>query len=364
MHSGHTPELQGAELFDLGLDLFARLESIQPGKLPALSRHRAFLVENGDEAQLVALAALEIVGVMRRRDLHRARAELGIDQNRVGDHGECTIGKRVPNHLANLRLVPRIIRVHRHCRVAQHGFRPRGCDHDLARAISQRIGKLPQLTLRALVVLDLEIRQCSPTGDAPVDEATIAVDEPLFVQTHECLDDCPRVVGLHGELQALPVQGAAHHLELFENAAAVALPPVPDALDELLASDVVAGFLLGRAQLAFHHHLGGDAGMVRARKPHGVVRGHAPPANKNVLDGAGERMAHVQRSRHVGGRNHDAEGRLGCGRISVEVATIQPLLVPAGLNSSRVVGLREIGHGVLRKVQSTSWLQPGDLVPA
>ena len=97
--------------------------------------------------------------------------------------------------------------------------------------------------------------------------------------------------------RALPVERAAELLELFEDAIARLFAPGPDPLDELLAADVVAGFVLGLAQLALDHHLGGDARVIGARQPHGVVGRHALPAREDVLDGAAERVPHVQRPR-------------------------------------------------------------------
>ena len=45
--------------------------------------------------------------------------------------------------------------------------------------------------------------------------------------------------------------------------------------------EVVAGLALG-VQLALHHHLGGDAGVVGARLPEGALALHAVVADQRV----------------------------------------------------------------------------------
>ena len=60
-------------------------------------------------------------------------------------------------------------------------------------------------------------------------------------------------------------------------------------------------------QLALHHDLGGNAGVVGARNPGGVETGHAVVAGQAVHDGLVERMAHVQRARHIGWWQLDGE---------------------------------------------------------
>ena len=85
--------LEEAELLQPRDDLLARREAVEAVKLvdelrgafrqPRNSprcrqREPAFDVEDVDQRQVVALADLEVVEVVRRRDLHRAGALLGI----------------------------------------------------------------------------------------------------------------------------------------------------------------------------------------------------------------------------------------------------------------------------------------------
>ena len=70
---------------------------------------------------------------------------------------------------------------------------------------------------------------------------------------------------------------------------------------------VAAVGLLALRQLALDHHLGGDAGMVRARLPQHVAAAHALEAGEDVLQRVVERMAHMQRAGDVRRRDDDRE---------------------------------------------------------
>jgi hypothetical protein len=114
--------------------------------------------------------------------------------------------------------------------------------------------------------------------------------------------------------------------------------------DEVLAAQVVAaqaGFL----QLALHDDLRGDAGVVRPRHPQRVVAPHAVVAGQRVHDRLVERVAHVQRARHVGRRQLDAERGPGGVERRREVAGTGPARAPARLDGSGFEGLGEFGHG-------------------
>ena len=70
---------------------------------------------------------------------------------------------------------------------------------------------------------------------------------------------------------------------LLDDAAAVLFLPRPDALEELLAAEVIAGLALLDAQLLLDLDLGGDAGVVRAGQPQGAVALHALVARQDIL---------------------------------------------------------------------------------
>ena len=77
-------------------------------------------------------------------------------------------------------------------------------------------------------------------------------------------------------------------------------------VDQLLAAQVVAGLLFLFEQPPFDDRLRGDAGVVGAGHPHGVVALHPLRANENVLQRVVERVPHVQRPGDIRRRNDDA----------------------------------------------------------
>ena len=84
-------------------------------------------VEDVDQRQAVALADLEVVEVVRRRDLHRAGALLRIGVV-VGDDRDAAADERQDGELADQMLVALVVGMHGHGGVAQHGLGPGGGD--------------------------------------------------------------------------------------------------------------------------------------------------------------------------------------------------------------------------------------------
>ena len=122
-----------------------------------------------------------------------------------------------------------------------------------------------------------------------------------------------RVAVVEREALAPPVARGAESLELPEDAAAVLVLPLPDA-----ARRIPRGRGHGVVRPSFadllDHGLRGDAGVVGARHPEGVVALHAVPADEHVLDGVVERVAHVQRAGDVRRRDDDGVRRFAPGR--------------------------------------------------
>ena len=116
--------------------------------------------------------------------------------------------------------------------------------------------------------LHLEVAERGHAARAPVDDVVAAVDEALLVEGDEDLAHGARQPGVHREALAAPVEREAHQPELLQDLAAALLLPLPDALLELLAAEVLLLLALLR-ELALHHHLGGDARVVEARAARG-----------------------------------------------------------------------------------------------
>ena len=190
--------------------------------------------------------------------------------------------------------------------------------------------------MAVLVLIDhLLVRQGSLCLRVPVHHAYAAVDVTFLVEVDENLDDALRTGLVHGEGSAVPVAGATQSAQLLQDDAAVLVGPVPGVLEELLAREVgLLDALFG--QTAHDLSLGGNRGVVGTRHPAGVLALHAGAANQNVLDGVVEHVAHVQHTRHIGGRNHNGIGLTAVG-AGAEKFVVQPVLIPLALHVMRVV---------------------------
>ena len=129
------------------------------------------------------------------------------------------------------------------------------------------------------------------------------------MQLDEHFHDRARQALVHREAFARPVAGSAEALQLVDDDAAALGLPLPDALEKFGAAHVAAARLLPLHQLPLDHHLGRDAGMVGAGLPQHVAAAHALEAAEDVLQRVVERVAHMQRARHVRRRDHDGERR-------------------------------------------------------
>jgi len=111
--------------------------------------------------------------------------------------------------------------------------------------------------------------------------------------------------------------------------------PLPDFRDEGFASQVMAGDLLG-VELALHHDLGRDAGVVGAGDPGRVMAAHAVVAGQAIHDGLVESVPHVQRARHVGRRQLDRKRWLAGVGGGGEISALFPLRTPELFNVGRL----------------------------
>ncbi len=127
------------------------------------------------------------------------------------------------------------------------------------------IANVPQVALR-FFVNHFQIGERGLAIGAPIHHVSAAVDEAALVEAHEGLDNGAGEIRIEREAQAGPIDGVADALHLFEDAAAVAVAPLPDAFFKLLAAEVVTReALFGEA--ALDHDLGRDSGVIGARQP-------------------------------------------------------------------------------------------------
>src|SRR5690606_1661689 len=120
--------------------------------------------------------------------------------------------------------------------------------------------------------------------------------------------------------------------------------PLPHALDERLAAEVVACPAFGR-ELALDHVLRRDPGVVRARHPQRFPPLHPAPADQHVLYRVVQPVAHVQDRCDVGRRNDDDvtfafAAQHGAG-VGPEIAALLPAAVEWRLERLWLVLWRE-----------------------
>ena len=214
--------------------------------------------------------------------------------------------------------------------------------------------------------LDFQVGHGGLQLRVPVHQALAAVDQALLVQAHEGLSDDAAQLVVHGEVFAAPVHAVAHAAHLRGDGVARLFLPLPHLGDEVLArlgwggAHVVAADAL-LLQLALHHDLRGDARVVGAGHPHRVEAAHAMVAGQAVHDRLVERMAHVQRARHVGGRQLDGESgfsRHWRARATVARRAVSPFFpfrAPVGFQCSRFKRLGQAFEAGLLQGRAHGW---------
>ena len=177
--------------------------------------------------------------------------------------------------------------------------------------LDHRILEVPEVALRRFVehfvVADGRLQE-----RVPIHEPLAAIDFAVLEQLEERLADGPGTLVVEREPRPLPIAAAAHLLELAEDARFVLLLPLPDALDQPFAAQVVPRHLFFLEQPPLDDRLRGDAGVVGARHPERVEALHPLHADEDVLQRVVERVAQVQRPGHVRRRDDDRIRRLAC----------------------------------------------------
>ena len=331
-----------AALLQIGHHAAAGFEAVEAGVGAGGGGHDAVFVDHLDLRQVVAASGFEIVEVVRGGDLDHAGAEFGVGQL-VEDDGDLAIHQGQLDGLAVQVEVARVLRVDGDGGIAEHGFGAGGGHgHEAAGHAVDGVADVPEVALH-VGVRHFEIGDRGVAARAPVDHVLAAVDQALFVQADEDLADGAREAGIEREALARPVAAGAQADHLVLDGVAGLRLPFPDALLELLAAEVAAvDALFG--QFARHHHLGGDAGVVGAGQPEGVVAEHAVPADGDVDLGVFEHVADVQRPGHVGRRNDERKYAARAPGGGAEDAGVDPPLGPVRLKPLGLVHFFDL-HG-------------------
>jgi hypothetical protein len=188
------------------------------------------------------------------------------------------------------------IGMHRDSRVADHRLRAGGGDLDVRRftrlGIVHRIAEMPEAALDRFVI-NLVVSHRGLKLGIPIHQPFAAKDQPVLEQLEEGVPHRPGQPVVEGETRARPIAGAAHQLELGEDALFVLVFPFLDSFDELLAREFITRLALFGFDTFFHNRLGGDPGMIGAGQPERVVPAHAVPTDENILERIVEGVAEV-----------------------------------------------------------------------
>ncbi len=255
-------------------------------------------------------------------------------------------------------LVALIVGIHRDRRIAQHRLRTRRRHRDKQpglilvriRLAQHRIPDFPQFALLFFMYY-FKVADRRLAIRAPVHDVHTAIDQPLLIQPHKGLAHCPRQVLIHREVFARPIDARPQPLHLLLDRPAEMLFPLPHALLESLAADLLPALALA-LQLALDEHLRRDSRVVRTGNPQCPVPEHAMPANEDVRLRVLEHVTHVQVAGHVGRREeHGEDGSLGgvlgdiFRRRHIEQALAYPIGSPAIFNRGGVISFLEfVGH--------------------
>ena len=283
-----------------------------------------------------------VVGVMRWRYLQATRTELDI-YIAVLDNRNHAINEWHDDLTALQPLILRVLGVDTHSGIAHDSLRTRGGHNSvvallvLMNYVALSVNRISgyrtihivlQMIEVALLFLvdDLFGRKGGQRLGIPVNHSQATIDEALVIEIHEDLDNALTALLVHGESRAVPVAGSAQTAQLLQDNASMLVGPCPGMLEEFFTSQLM---LLDALLSEFLHHLGfcSDRSMIGARDPQRILALHASTADKNVLNGVVQHVAHVQHTRHIGWRNDDSV-RLAAIRFRTEKFVVQPILVP------------------------------------
>src|SRR5258706_6877208 len=258
--------LQEVQRFEIGDDLFSRDKAIEAaiGFRNALVQ-LAGLRHDVDDRQIMTAADLEVVKVMRGRNLYGAGALFWV-RIVVRDDRNFAPGQRENYCLSDIGLPALIVRIDGNCRVAQHRFRTRCGDRNVflfqAARIFDGIFEIPEVPL-GLDRDHFKIRNRGLELRVPVDQALIFVDKPFAIKLDENLDHSAAETFVHCETLARPIARRAKALELIDDRSAGLIFPRPDALQKLFTPKLAAAGLLALHKLPFDKTLRCNSGVIR-----------------------------------------------------------------------------------------------------
>ena len=215
----------GFDLLDVSLrlqvldDLLSRFFARKSLVLACVFVHEPLVVDDGDERQIMTFAHFKVVGVVCRRDLHRARTEAHFHVV-VRNHGNLPIGKGQIHLFAYDVCVLFVVRIDRHRRVAEHGFRSRRCDDHISASVYVGVFQMPQVA-RLFFVFHFRVGQRRAATGTPMRHTVAFIDQSFFVQVDEYFSDRFTALLVHRERFSRPVATRTEMFQLFDDPSAV-----------------------------------------------------------------------------------------------------------------------------------------------
>ena len=318
-------------------DCLAALVAVHTLVLAAVCVDGCIVVEHQNLLQIMAQTHLKVVRVVARRGLDTAGTELLVDII-VGKDRNLTADDRQDCLFADQVLIALVVRIDCNAGIAHEGLRAGGRYDDALVRILNVILDIPQLA-RLRLILNLSIGQCGCTVRTPVDDAGALVDQTLVVQVDKDFLDRLGTAFVHREALAAPVTGGTELLQLLDDAVAVLVLPVPDALEELLAAEIIAGQTLLLAEVLLNLDLCCDTGVVGTRHPQCRITLHALGTDQNILQGFVKCMTHMQLTRDIRGRNDNGIRFFVLIYFCIEVAVFFPFLIELFLCRTGIIRL-------------------------
>ena len=187
------------ERFQIGNDLLTTGETIHARILASLDIHVSFARHHIQHGQVVALRHLEVIGVMRRRDLHNTGTERAVHII-IRNHRDLAVHQGEHHGLADQGLIAFVSRIDRDCGIAQHGLGTCRRNNHFA-STGYRVTDMPQVADR-IHVFALFIRERGMAARTPVHNIVSAINQPFFVKTAEDFGDGLAQPLIHGEALA------------------------------------------------------------------------------------------------------------------------------------------------------------------
>ncbi len=255
---------------------------------------------------------LKIVRIVRGRNLHRSGPKLAV-HHLVRNNRDLALHQRQQHPLADQMRVALVLRMHRHCRIAEHRLRPRRRHNNVLLRANDRIPDMPQMSL-PILVQHFQVAQHRQAHRAPVRHPLRAIDQPLLVQLHEHHPHHARKLRRQRELFPRPVAALPNLLHLPRDLSPALFLPFPHAPHKFFpAQRPVIDSLL--RQLPHHHALRRNPRMVHPRQIQSVVPAHAVPARQNIDLRMVQHVTNMERAGHVRWRDNNRKHRPGRIRV-------------------------------------------------